>query len=64
MQAEEEKKCTNMREVVKENEEVEKEEDLEPPSLFVDAIWHAHMQLSNYCCDSVRISGSVVDHKF
>ena len=58
------KKCTNMREVVKENEEVEKEEDLEPPSLFVDAIWHAHMQLSNYCCDSVRISGSVVDHKF
>ena len=53
------KKCTNMSE-----EDAEEEEDLEPPSLFVDAIWHAHMQLSDYCCDSVRISGSVVDHKF
>jgi len=55
------KKCTNT--WVGEGEE-EEEEDLEPPSLFVDAIWHAHMQLSDYCCDSVRISGSVVDHKF
>ena len=56
-----ERKCRNMRE---EEEKEEEEEDLEPPSLFVDAIWHAHMQLSDYCCDSVRISGSVVDHKF
>ena len=55
------KKCTNT--WVGEGVE-EEEEDLEPPSLFVDAIWHAHMQLSDYCCDSVRISGSVVDHKF
>ena len=58
------KKCTNMREVEEEEEEEVEVENLEPPSLFVDAIWHAHMQLSNYCCDSVRISGSVVDHKF
>jgi len=45
-------------------EEEDEKDHLEPPSLMVDAIWHAHMQLSNYCCDSVRISGSVVDHKF
>jgi len=53
------RKCTNMKE-----EEDDEGEDLEPPSLMVDAIWHAHMQLSTYCCDSVRLAGRVVDHDF
>ena len=45
-------------------EEEEKMKDLEPPSLIVDAIWHVHMQLSDYCCDSVRLAGRIVDHDF
>ena len=53
------RKCTNMKE-----EEDDEGEDLEPPSLMVDAIWHAHMQLSDYCCDSIRLAGRIVDHDF
>ena len=49
--------CSNMK-------EEEKMEDFEPPSLIVDAIWHVHMQLSDYCCDSVRLAGRIVDHDF
>ena len=47
--------CFNMK-------EEEKMEDMEPPSLIVDAIWHVHMQLSDYCCDSVRLAGRIVGH--